>query len=115
MKFEVGKKYLLKCGTVPGECKLITEGEYSTVLIVFHNGTVCQVRPDSNDWTEYKELVTITKYAYVIKNELGVVMFDNGLYGNENEARRDFDFSYGEYGYTILAIIPVTYTEENGA
>lgn len=109
--FEVGKKYRYGESGLVAECKMITEGKHRCAVVVYDDGSIDGVsEAEQDDWTEYKEPVTITRYAVVYMPSVGNV---------PKIVCNDFETEFLASSqihptHKILAIIPVTYTEENG-
>jgi hypothetical protein len=117
---EVGKKYRYGERGLVAECKMITEGKHRCAVVVYDDGSIDGVsEAEQDNWTEYKEPVTITKYAYVVIGGSGFPIFGNGLCDSPKEVTEHFKLEKHEGrwspGAKIVATIPVTYTEENGA
>jgi hypothetical protein len=107
--FEVGKKYT-DGDLFVAECVYISEGMVRTAVLEYEDGSIdVEDAHGLGDWTEYKEPVTITRYAVVYTPQGGdkPAMLLCSEYTSEQAARNLL-----WPGHTIHQIIPVTATIE---
>lgn len=112
--FVVGKKYILKHVSGVFECVIV--GKKQVVMKRDDGNYSCGAIP--KEWEEYKEIVTVAKYAAVIRaisdachpHNIGDIIINAYLHLTEDACRQNAK-SYEQY-WELIEIIPVTWTGE---